>query len=70
MPGRNRTEPADAREILATLARLKSDVAEMRPKLAAGEADQGDALDLVLQGIMELVDAAEPLLTAYRIRHN
>lgn len=69
MPGRERFQPANTTEIIATISSLTRDIEEMRPKIASGEVDQKDALDRVLLGLLELATAAGPLLKDYRTRH-
>jgi len=66
MPGLERFQPANATEMLATISSLRDDIEEIRRKVASGEVDQKDALDRVLQGLLELADAAEPVLKDYR----
>jgi hypothetical protein len=69
MPGGNRFESASVSKLLNGLETLRSDIAELRPKVASGEVGPKDALDRILEGMLELVAASEPLLVDYRRRH-
>lgn len=69
MPGGNRFEPASASKLLDNLKALRSDIMELRPKVASGEVETKDALDRVLEGLLAVAAATEPLLIHYRRRH-
>lgn len=68
MPGRGRPQPVAATEILESILNLRRSIETVQPKVASGEVEPTEALERILQGLIELTVAVEPLLEDYRTR--